>query len=86
LERATIHLDTKVIGISTSPRETKGGIVAISTEKREEFYFDEVVMTTPLGWLKRNLTTFSPPLPERLISGIEGISVGHLEKVGLHTI
>jgi monoamine oxidase len=44
--------------------------------------YDEVVVTSPLGWLKRNLTSFSPPLPERLSQAIENIGYGSLEKAG----
>lgn len=53
------------------------------TAEGDELEFDEVVMTTPLGWLKRNLDSFIPPLPPRLISGIGNLSVGKLEKVVL---
>lgn len=38
-------------------------------------------MTTPLGWLKHNRDIFDPPLPPRISSGIDAVSVGHLEKV-----
>ncbi|KAL9591468.1 MAG: hypothetical protein Q9179_007690, partial [Wetmoreana sp. 5 TL-2023] len=40
-------------------------------------------MTAPLGWLKRNLSTFHPPLPPRLQTAITNISYGRLEKVYL---
>lgn len=43
--------------------------------------FDGVVMTTPLGWLKRNKEGFTPSLDRRLLDAIDSISVGHLEKV-----
>ena len=42
--------------------------------------FDEVVITTPLGWLKRNKAVFSPPLSPALSDAIDSISYGHLEK------
>ncbi|KAH6625419.1 amine oxidase [Boeremia exigua] len=45
--------------------------------------FDEVVMTAPLGWLKKNLDTFEPALPQRLQEGIHAIGYGHLDKVYL---
>jgi hypothetical protein len=38
-------------------------------------------MTTPLGWLKRNLAAFSPGLAPRLTTAIKNMSYGHLEKV-----
>ncbi|KAM4057731.1 flavin containing amine oxidoreductase [Hirsutella rhossiliensis] len=43
--------------------------------------FDEVVVTCPLGWLKRNLDAFEPPLPIRLERAIGSIGYGCLEKV-----
>lgn len=55
--------------------------VLVEVEGKGNEMFDEVVMTAPLGWLKRNLTAFEPPLPERLKQGIEAIGYGHLDKV-----
>ncbi|KAK8149425.1 hypothetical protein G3M48_007018 [Beauveria asiatica] len=44
--------------------------------------FDEVVVTTPLGWLKKNQTkAFHPRLPHSLSTAIDAISYGCLEKV-----
>lgn len=45
--------------------------------------FDEVIVTCPLGWLKRNTACFSPSLPPHIIRSIEHISYGRLEKVYL---
>ena len=38
-------------------------------------------MTAPLGWLKRNPSTFVPSLPFRLRTAIRNMSYGRLEKV-----
>ncbi|TKA66882.1 hypothetical protein B0A55_08185 [Friedmanniomyces simplex] len=43
--------------------------------------FDEVVVTAPLGWLKRNKAVFSPALPPRLSRAIDSIGYGTLDKV-----
>jgi hypothetical protein len=43
--------------------------------------FDEVVVTTPLGWLKEHKKAFQPALPQRLSDAIDHISYGHLDKV-----
>lgn len=81
LEKATIHLNQKVISVRTKDRDVAGSKVILTTEKGGMFDFDEVVMTTPLGWLKRNKRVFEPALPDRLLSAIDSVSVGRLEKV-----
>ena len=43
--------------------------------------FNELVVTTPLGWLKQNLQAFNPPLPDRLNKAIKNLGYGCLEKV-----
>jgi hypothetical protein len=82
LERADIKLGERVVEVSSVEREIIGGQVVLKTEKGERFSFDEVLMTTPLGFLKRNKHMFKPPLPPRLLEGIDAVSVGRLEKVG----
>lgn len=81
LEKANIRLREKVVKVQTSQRSSKVSNATLTTEKGETLSFDEVLMTTPLGWLKRNKEAFEPALPQRLLAGIDGISVGHLEKV-----
>jgi predicted NAD/FAD-dependent oxidoreductase len=77
-EKATIRLNERV----TTGRDVEDSQVVLETKNGESLAFDEVLMTTPLGWLKRNKdTVFQPALPERMSAGIDGISVGHLEKV-----
>jgi hypothetical protein len=83
IEKADIRLNTKVIGVKTTERHSPDSKVYLTTESGEVFSFDEVIMTTPLGWLKRNKALFDPPLPPRMLEGIDAISVGHLEKVTL---
>lgn len=83
LEKADILLNTKVIGVKATERESPDSKVHLTTESGDVFIFDEVIMTTPLGWLKRNNGLFNPPLPPRMLEGIDAISVGHLEKVTL---
>jgi protoporphyrinogen oxidase len=79
LEKAEIKFSTRVVKIDSS--EWIGGKVALTTENGEKFHFDEVVMTAPLGWLKRNQDAFVPPLPPRLSQAIDSIGYGCLEKV-----
>ena len=53
----------------------------VRTTAGEWFEFDDVVMTAPLGWLKKNLDAFEPALPTRLTKAIKAIGYGTLEKV-----
>ncbi|KAF2851758.1 FAD/NAD(P)-binding domain-containing protein [Plenodomus tracheiphilus IPT5] len=55
--------------------------VTVDINGKESETFDEVVMTAPLGWLKRNLDVFEPTLPARLKASIDSIGYGYLDKV-----
>lgn len=55
--------------------------VAVTTAAGKRYHFDEVVVTCPLGWLKRNKSAFVPEIPARLSSAIDSISYGGLEKI-----
>lgn len=55
--------------------------VTLTTNDSKNHTFDEVILTTPLGWLKKNLQAFCPPLPQRITTAIAHISYGRLEKV-----
>ncbi|KAL8769634.1 MAG: hypothetical protein Q9209_004431 [Squamulea sp. 1 TL-2023] len=83
-----VQLCTKVTSISSPPSEgyddpaTEKSII-VTTSKNVTSNFDEVVMTAPLGWLKRNTTAFQPTLPPRLEVAIKNLSYGALEKVYL---
>lgn len=57
--------------------------MSVTTASSETLVFDEVILTCPLGWLKRNLSSFTPNLPNRIIEAIGNISYGRLEKVYL---
>ena len=71
-----------MLKVTTPKSREAGGKVRIHTAKGEILDFDEVLMTTPLGWLKEHKDkAFEPALTESIQSGIEAISVGHLEKV-----
>ncbi len=54
----------------------------VHTETGSPQIFDEVVMTAPLGWLKRNQAAFVPALPSHISKAIDSLGYGHLEKVG----
>jgi hypothetical protein len=80
LSKATLKLGHKVQRI-TSHFKNEDTRVTIDVEGKESQNFNEVVMTAPLGWLKRNVDAFVPELPKRLKDGIEAIGYGHLDKV-----
>jgi len=67
LEKAEIKLNQKVGRVETRNRKIDGGKVVVVTEKGESFEFDEVVMTTPLGWLKRNQGVSQDPRSSPLL-------------------
>jgi hypothetical protein len=79
LQGAEIKYQTKVDRISyrTNPEEK----ARVRTESGQTLEFDEVVVTAPLGWLKRNLDAFEPALPARMTKAIGAIGYGCLEKV-----
>lgn len=81
-QHADIHLNEPVIKIDAKPRLPGNERHAITlTTTRKSYSFDEVVVSCPLGWLKRNKSSFSPELPLRLEKAIDSISYGRLEKV-----
>jgi hypothetical protein len=79
LEKAEVRLETKVSGIKG--RKTEGEKVEVQVEGGDKFEFDEVVMTAPLGWLKRNKGVFVDGLTEELDTAIDAIGYGALDKV-----
>ncbi|KAL4864671.1 hypothetical protein BDV12DRAFT_175877 [Aspergillus spectabilis] len=83
LQHATIHYNQPIIKIdskSTKKTSTRHEIT-LTTRAGQSHTFDEVVVTCPLGWLKRNKSAFTPDLPPRLVSAIDSISYGRLEKI-----
>jgi predicted NAD/FAD-dependent oxidoreductase len=83
LEKADVKLDTKVTAIKG--RKEEGEKVEVQVEGGDKFEFDEVVMTAPLGWLKRNKDVFVDGLTEDLDKAIDAIGYGALDKVCLLT-
>ncbi|KAG6002952.1 hypothetical protein E4U21_002480 [Claviceps maximensis] len=79
LAGAEVRFKCKVQQIRYPPDSS--GKVDIELVGGETLSFDEAVVTTPLGWLKRNLSAFLPALPIRLTQAIKSISYGSLEKV-----
>ncbi|KAL9003287.1 MAG: hypothetical protein Q9180_009917, partial [Flavoplaca navasiana] len=53
--------------------------VCVTTSDGKAQYFDDIVVTTPLGWLKQQKESI-PQLHPRITSAIDSISFGRLEK------
>lgn len=83
VEKAEIRLNQPIVKIDSKLRDglKAPGEITLTTAAGETFKFDEVVVTCPLGWLKRNQGVFTPELPARLTQAINNISYGRLEKV-----
>jgi hypothetical protein len=80
-EGSNISLSTKVVSLRTPKDRSSGERSVLITEDGSSLEFDEVVMTTPLGWLQTHLDCFNPPLPTRLESAIQNLKLSQLEKV-----
>ncbi|KAI9742307.1 MAG: hypothetical protein M1818_004207 [Claussenomyces sp. TS43310] len=76
----TIKFSTRAVRV-ISKQEDADAKVSVTTDEDEELSFDEVVVTSPLGWLQQNLDAFVPSLPERITRAINSIGYGCLEKV-----
>jgi hypothetical protein len=82
-QHSDIRLNQPIVKIDSSLRQDPSARreITLKTATGNAHKFDEVVVTTPLGWLKRNKSAFNPGLPPRLIQAIDSISYGRLEKV-----
>ncbi|KAL8827057.1 MAG: hypothetical protein Q9191_003423 [Dirinaria sp. TL-2023a] len=86
LSKVDLHLSTQVTKVISNDRLGADHPLstAVCTNANDApFLYDEVVVTAPLGYLKRNLSMFSPPLPSNLTRSISHLSYGRLEKVYL---
>jgi len=71
-----IHLATPVSNIDYRSKTVK-----IQTQSGETFSAPSVVVTVPLGYLKKHHTTlFTPKLPKSKITGMNGLEMGVLDK------
>ncbi|KAL8707426.1 MAG: hypothetical protein Q9220_007545 [cf. Caloplaca sp. 1 TL-2023] len=88
LSTAKLRLSTKVVSITSLASQAKQSLedfssVIVTTSDGTTHSFDEVVMTAPLGWLKRNSNIFDPRLPPRILQSLSNMTYGSLEKVYL---
>lgn len=80
-ERAELLLGRRVVSIRTPEERTSGKQSCVTTDDGSVREFDEVVMSTPLGWLKKYPECFNPSLPPRLRAAINNLTLSQLEKV-----
>ncbi len=79
---AELRLNSKVVRISSHADDMGAKRSRASIHALNGLWdFDEVVVTTPLGWLKRNQQAFEPRLPQRLAQAIDSVGYGTLDKV-----
>lgn len=86
VERANIQYNTRATlfrSLTDSQATTK---VEVGIRDGEIQTFDELVVTTPLGWLKSNQAAFEPRINDDLSNSIDAISIGHLEKVFISNV
>jgi hypothetical protein len=80
LKGAEIKFGHKVNTIRSEGKGNETSVI-VELDSEESLSFDEVVVTAPLGWLKRNNDAFVPELPARLKQAIDSIGYGNLDKV-----
>jgi hypothetical protein len=80
LKGASVLFEHRVQKIVSDEKEGNP-TMTIEIEGRENMTFDEVVMTAPLGWLKRNLDAFIPDLPPRFKQAVGNLGYGQLDKI-----
>lgn len=78
--KVDLRLETEIVHIDIG--EDVGRNITLTTASGEKATFDDVVVTCPLGWLKRHhVKSFTPSLPPLLVDAIDHINYGRLEKL-----
>ena len=73
----TLRLGCEVTGIANR----RIGVVDVEAADGFRGVFNDVVVTAPLGWLKRNESVFSPPVAPRISTAIRCLGYGNLDRV-----
>lgn len=82
LAKADLYLSTKVTSFTSDLSDPQKPRVSLtSSNALVPKTFDDIIITAPLGWLKRNLGAFNPSLSPRLTKAFNNASYGRLEKV-----
>ena len=76
-DKIALRLGCEVTGIANN------AIGGVDVEAADGFrdVFQDVVVTAPLGWLKRNEEVFSPPLPSTISMAISSLGYGNLDRI-----
>ena len=74
------HIQFNTVMLSVEAQTDGPRPVCLTTSDGKKAHFDEVVVTTPLGWLKQHKESIHPLHP-CIASAIDSISFGRLEKV-----
>lgn len=80
LAGARIVFEKKVTSIKSTETDEENPTVSVECADGGIELFDEVVVTAPLGWLKRNQNAFKPALPKRISEAIDALGYGNLDK------
>jgi monoamine oxidase len=84
-EGVDIRLNTKVnsVDISNAVDVNNKYSIQITSADGSIFYSTYVIITVPLGILKKDIITFTPSLPTKVQHGIDHLYMGLLEKIFL---
>jgi len=80
-EAGVLNLSTPITSVTTTDPLLPGQKRMLLTSTDRNFSVDSLIVTAPLGCLKKNTIKFNPPLPERIQQSISSLSYGQLEKV-----
>jgi hypothetical protein len=76
-----INLSTPITSITVTNPPVPEQRRILLTSPTSTYSVDSVIVTIPLGCLKKGAIAFNPPLPTRIQQSIHSLSYGHLEKV-----
>lgn len=80
-EAGVINFSTPITSVTVTDTHSTDHRRILLTGPNSTYSVDSLIVTIPLGCLKRSAITFDPPLPQRIQQSIHSLSYGHLEKV-----
>jgi hypothetical protein len=79
LTKNLIKLNTKIISLTIDTKQPKP--ITLTSSTGFLYAVDSVIVTIPLGCLKRDAIKFTPPLPGNVHQAISNLGFGTLEKL-----